>query len=318
MKKRNMALSALTAVAIAALPYAAPWPAEETSAAAPTSLLVKKDGGSSLLPAAKGKSSPSRLLAKKDGGITLLPAAKGESAPSRLLAKNDGGALIPLAAKGSPSRRAEELYGKAFTAYNEGKMIRDVGKRSEKYAEAIGAISEAASIEPENTEILILASSVYRAKGASKMAIDYFARAEATLLARLAREPEHIGANLDYAIISFAGEPRFGDGYAAWRKKAKKYADRVIKLTKKPAKSGDAPSMRAEGLAYLVKGDAERCAALLTEAAKGDADSRFYSGLFAETVAKGKWLWSVGAESVGKEFLMYCLTEPARYEKMPR
>lgn len=231
-------------------------------------------------------------------------------------APKDGAASSESIRREVKDETVEELFDKAFRDYTEGKLTQDAGRRSDKYAAAISAISRAAKLDKYDSDILALASAIYRAKGGSSMARKYFAEAEDVLLTRIYDDSDDIGANLDYAILCYAGEPRYGEKYEKYLKLAKEHAQKVIKLTEKRAKKGDAPCARVMGLAYLVMGDAKRCGSLLKYAAKTDAASRFYSDLFYDTVSKGRWLWPVGKDSVAREFLLYSLTDTARYAKV--
>ncbi len=210
------------------------------------------------------------------------------------------------------TENAIELFDRAYVAYSDGKRASQANVRNEKYAEAINAISRAAILQPDNTDVLLLASQIYRSKGGIAYAKEYFARAESILIAQIAASPKDIGAYLDYAIACYAGDVRFKDNYDAYWKIAYQYADEVIRLVEQSG-GGNAAQMRTMAFAYLIKGDTKRCGELLVQAAQSDAASKFYSELFFKTVAQGQWLWPVSAEGAEKEFLLYVLTDSSRY-----
>ncbi|MBP3690730.1 MAG: hypothetical protein J6I74_05335 [Schwartzia sp.] len=207
---------------------------------------------------------------------------------------------------------AAVLFERAYIAYSDGKRAGQANVRNEKYAEAINAISRATALQPDNTDVLLLASQIYRSKGGAAFAKEYFIRAESILIARIAASPKDIGANLDYAIACYAGDSRFRDNYDSYRKIAYQHADEVIRLVGRPG-GGNAAQLRAMAFAYLIKGDAKHCGDLLSQAAQSDVASKFYSELFSKTVGQGQWLWPVSADGVEKEFLLYVLTDSTRY-----
>ena len=59
----------------------------------------------------------------------------------------------------------------------------------------------------------MLASQLYRSKGANGFARQYFMSAEQNMLKRLEEEPNSIEYNLDYAIACYAGDVRFWSTY---------------------------------------------------------------------------------------------------------
>ena len=63
-------------------------------------------------------------------------------------------------------------------------------------------------------------------------------------------------------------------------------------------------------MAYLVKDDVKRCEKLLRESAKLDPTSRFYYGVFGDTVSKNQWIWRTKA--VAEEFMLYCMADSTR------
>ena len=158
------------------------------------------------------------------------------------------------ALKPSFSTESRELFLQAYLSYSEARPMGALGKGSEPYAGAIHAIAQAVAMEPENVDYLFLASQIYRGKGGVSMAKDYFLRAEKLLQERIKKNPESIGANLDYAILCYAGDARYWEEYGAYLKKAQAQAKRVLSLCKK--REGDEGVQIPMAWAYLVKGNA--------------------------------------------------------------
>ena len=212
--------------------------------------------------------------------------------------------LAPEQVAASPRlTEARELFQQAYAAYSKARPMTALGAGSEPYAEAIDAITRAIALEPENVDYLLLASQIYRGKGGISSAKEYFNRAEAVLLDHLSADPDSIDANLDYAILCYAGDVRYWANYSTYLKKAKKHADRVLSLCNKETH----PFSMA--LACLIKGNAKECERLLEMS--GHPTVRFYYILYKNTVRKGTWYWPV--KDAGKEYLLYCMTDPNRH-----
>lgn len=233
-------------------------------------------------------------------------------------------------ARTADTRAAEvqTAFRAACDAYRRARAAEAADVRGEAYAEAIRAVGYAAELAPDDAEVLLLASQIYRGKGGLSYARRYFERAEAVFLARLAERPKDAGAHLDYAIACYAGVPRFEAKYGAYAAKAEQYAGTALKLCGAPAgRSGKdrriaadsvpAAKQRIAALAYLVLDERETCEALLEQAAERDASARDWLALFRDTVARGRWLWPAGKDA-DKEFLLYLLTDAERYEDMER
>ena len=213
----------------------------------------------------------------------------------------------------SPSLAAQEFFQQAYAAYCTAKPMTALGAGSEPYAEAISAIAQATTLEPENVDYLLLASQIYRGKGGISYAKEYFSRAESILQEQLLAQPDSIDANLEYAILCYAGDVRYWPDYDSYREKAKKHAEHVIALYKradqKSQKSGSNQIPLA--LAFLIKGDNASCEKLL--AAMDHPTAGFYYELYEETVKKNEWFWP--AKDAGKEFLLYYMTDPHRHNR---
>ncbi len=206
---------------------------------------------------------------------------------------------------------AAQLFVSAYQSYNKAKTSDSLGIQSEAYAEAIRDISKACQMEPANVEYLMLASQIYRSKGGSSYAKDYFSRGERILQNRLEQESYSVSANLDYAIACLAGEGHFSKEF---RKKGEKSLDRVIKLCEGELKSetrhGDI--ILALGMAYLLKGQHDKGEKALAKAADLDSTSEFYHSLYESTVKNGTWIWKVGKDGAVREFCMYYLLDMSR------
>ncbi len=229
----------------------------------------------------------------------------------------------------------QRLFNNACEAYFNAQVMEDSTEVSKMYAKAISDISKACALEPTNTDYLLLGSQIWRAKGGISYAKSYFAKAEAVLKQRLEANPDDVVANLDYAIVCYAGDVRFWNNYSEYSKLAKKHAEKVIDVCKKKFKKEDNSNLvRVMAIANLIIGNKDKCQELLAESKKMDTESKwfsllkffgfenekiehktanvFYSDLFENTVAKGQWLWLADAKNVDKEFLLYYLTDEAR------
>ena len=213
----------------------------------------------------------------------------------------------------SPSLAAQEFFQQAYAAYCTARPMTAQGAGSKPYAEAIGAIAQATALEPENVDYLLLASQIYRGKGGIPYAKEYFSRAENILQEQLLTQPDSIDANLEYAILCYAGDVRYWPDYDSYREKAKKHAEHVISLYKKADQNPqkDSNDQIPLALAFLIKGDNASCEKLL--AAMEHPTAEFYYELYEETVKKKEWFWSV--KDAGKEFLLYYMTDPNRHNR---
>ncbi len=204
---------------------------------------------------------------------------------------------------------ARKLFQKAYAAYAKARPLTAV-QGNEFYAEAIGAIAQAVALEPENPDYLLLASQIYRGKGGVSYAKSYFSRAEAVLKKRIAQRPDSVRANLDYAILCYAGDARYWPEQEVYQKRARKYADKVIALCRAQEKTGkkyDNYSV-ALALAYLIKGNEGHCEKELKAAE--DPAGKFYCALYEDTVKNKKWFWPT--KDTGKEFMLYYMTDSNR------
>ena len=225
--------------------------------------------------------------------------------------QQDIGADLRQSEQMPEQKDAAQLFMDAYHSYHRAKLSTSLSVQSEAYADAIRDISKACTIEPKNVEYLMLASQVYRSKGGSSYAKDYFARAEKILRERIDASPDDVHANLDYAIACLAGEGRFSKEY---QKKGEKTLDKTIRLCESEFKSKhpDGGIVRALGMAYLLKGQQAKAEKMFVKAAELGSTSRFYYALYEDTVKKGTWIWPVGKEGAIREFCMYCLLDTSR------
>ena len=125
-------------------------------------------------------------------------------------------------------------YVAARDAYLRGKTSGDLQTEANAYADAVDNVSRAVAYE-NRPEHLVLASLIYRSKGGTAYAKEYFNRADRLLKMRLASEPNDIGSHLDCAILYCAGDARFWPNAGEYRASAVMHADRVIELAQKSA-----------------------------------------------------------------------------------
>lgn len=203
---------------------------------------------------------------------------------------------------------------KAQNAYWQAKRAADERTKSAYYAEAIAAVAKATALEPENADYCLLASQIYRGKGGIPYAKKYFTQAESILKQRLAQKPKDIFANLDYAVLCYAGDVRFWQEYADYQKQAQQYARTVLLLTDNKELTGG--ELQARAMAYLLLGERGQCHRLLQEAAAkyGGAEALPAQRLrlYESTVLQGKWLWQVSEKYAASEFLLDYMTDPSR------
>ncbi len=229
----------------------------------------------------------------------------------------------------------QELFNSACDAYFKAQVIEDGTEISKMYAKAISDISKACALEPLNADYLLLGSQIWRGKGGISYAKSYFAKAENLLKQKLDLSPNDIPANLDYAIICYAGDVRFWNNYSKYKKQAEKYAEKVITLCKDELKKEDNSNfVRVMAMANLVLDKQDECQELFGKAKQMDSEDKgfslwkflgfeeetveresiniFYADLFENTVAKKQWLWKVDSKNIDKEFLLYYMTDEAR------
>ena len=246
-------------------------------------------------------------------------------------------AAMPLAEEGKSVQKNESLAWQQFClAKNSGAA----DEQSEAYAKAIKYISDATAIASAPPSTFLLGSRIYRHKGGISFAKNYFTRAAAVYLDEAMQKPESIQANLNAAIILYAGDVRYWESAEQSKKNAWDYADKVLTLCKKVKAEKKLEAVEeifleeAEALAFLVKENmsesnehfakAEKFwnsetvkinSALIQinkianlDASKKTVVYKPYE-LFKQFPQQGKWYWDVAKRAdAGKEFLLNCLT----------
>lgn len=232
-----------------------------------------------------------------------------------------------------------QYFDEACRAYENANLATDAGSRSIFYANAIKAVNQVISVNPNHGEALLLAAQVYREKGGVSFSNNYLKRADEWFYGICESQPQSISANLDYAVFCFIG---------SWNKKqdqlnlAQRYADETLRLIDEKNKNSDIKEqksyLRLKAIAYLVKGDAATCEKLLAEAAENTSSevlsvfdnygntavsnaqrtnaNRFYLSLYQETVKKKIWLWPVAEKNVVNAFLLYYMMDLNRNEEL--
>lgn len=208
----------------------------------------------------------------------------------------------------------------AFKEANEyfvkGKLSTDAQDKSIQYGEAIRCVNDALQYEPDNCDLALLASQIYRSKGGIAYAKSYFQRAERILGENLKAHPDGIDINLDYALALVAGDSRYLANYSEYVDKGKLAAEKVLELCELWYKEHDktAKSLRAGAMANLLLGNKEKCGELLLEADGLAGEESTLTKVYTEYVAQGKWLWQVSPEAVDKEFMLYFMKDAERYK----
>lgn len=208
----------------------------------------------------------------------------------------------------------------AFKEANEyfvkGKLSTDAQDKSIQYGEAIRCVNEALQYEPDNCDLALLASQIYRSKGGIAYAKSYFQRAERILGENLKAHPDGIDINLDYALALVAGDSRYLANYSEYVDKGKLAAEKVLELCELWYKEHDktAQSLRAEAMANLLLGNKDKCSELLLEADGLAGEESTLTKVYTDYVAQGKWLWQVSPEAVDKEFMLYFMKDAERYK----
>lgn len=211
-----------------------------------------------------------------------------------------------------------QTYCDAYTNYIDAKYATELKERNILYAQAINDINQSLQLDSENSKALLLASQIYRSKGANGFAKQYFMRAEQAMLKRLEQEPNSIEYNLDYAIACYAGDVRFWNTYVEYEAKAKKYAESALVLCVVEEPIDSSENLLYMAMANLILGHQEQCKALLLIANENkqyqdildDTDRiEFYCRLYENTVSQKQWIWEVREASVNKEFLLHYLAD---------
>ena len=211
---------------------------------------------------------------------------------------------------------AVAAFKEANDYFVKGKLSLDAQDKSVQYGEAIKWVNEALQYEPDNCDLALLASQIYRSKGGIAYAKSYFQRAERILGENLKVHPGGIDINLDYALALVAGDSRYLANYGDYVEKGKLAAAKVLELCELWYKEHDknAKSLRAEAMANLILGNKIKCGELLLEADGIAGEESTLTKVYTDYVAQGKWLWQVSPEAVDKEFMLYFMKDAERYK----
>ena len=264
-----------------------------------------------------------------------VPAS--ETGAMELTEKKILSAAMPLAEEEKRVQINESLAWQQFClAKNSGAA----DEQSEAYAKAIKYISDATAIASAPPSTFLLGSRIYRHKGGISFAKNYFTRAAAVYLDEAMQKPESIQANLNAAIILYAGDVRYWESAEQSKKNAWNYADKVLTLCQKVKAEKKLESAEeiffeeAAALAFMVKENLNESNAHFAKAEKlwnsettkknsvlirinksANLDAlektvvyKPYE-LFKQFPQQGKWYWDVTNQAdAGKEFLLNCLT----------
>jgi len=273
------------------------------------------------------------LLLNAQNGLAA-DAAVSETGAMEIPEEKILSAAMPLAEEEKISQENESLAWRQFCL---AKNSNAADEQSEAYANAIKYISDATAIASAPPSTFLLGSRIYRHKGGSSYAKNYFTRAAAVYLDEAMQKPESVQANLNAAIILYAGDVRYWESYEQSKKNARDYADKVLTLCKKAKAEKKLEAAEeifleeATALAFLVKENVDQSNAHFAKAEKlwgnetaktssafikiittnnfAEADSYKPYELFKAFPQQGKWYWMVANQTdAEKEFLLNCLT----------
>ena len=229
----------------------------------------------------------------------------------------------------------QQLFKSAYDSYFNAQIAEDSSEVSKMYAKAITDISKAVTLEQHNSDYWILGSLIWRGKGGISYAKGYFNNSELLLNKKLKENPADIGANLDYAILCYAGDVRFWENYPFYENVAKEYARKTIDLCEsKLEKEENSNLVRVIAMSKLILDKPDECKELLIKAKNidlkkaefsimkflgleikentGKSSNAFYEELYENTISKNRWFWYVESHNIPKEFLLYYITDGSR------
>ena len=173
------------------------------------------------------------------------------------------------------------------------------------FTQALHSIGNATVIDPSSADYAFLASQIYRARGAGRYAVKYFATAEEIYREQHEKSPKDLGATLDLSIALFAGDARNSKNAAEYQKESRLLADEVIKLCKK--KRRDGIHLRAYAMACIVKDKIKEARDTLDKAVKEDPSLESFKQDFED---------SLKTDPSGRRFLLYYMTIRDRNENL--
>lgn len=279
--------------------------------------------------------------------LLLFTAQNGISAEPAQISSNENKstetAQIENTGEVKPNKDVEverNIESKKYLAWQQfclAKNSEAADVRSGAYANAIKYINEAYDMDTERPDTLLLASRIYRSMGGLSYAKSYFSKAAAIYLNKVLQNPESIQANLNAAIILYAGDVRYWDSYEQSKKNAWSYADKVLEVCKNEKKIDEKEQIfleEARALVFLIKeniagsnvhfakaeklyageinqNNAVRIKIIEAEECATSDNNALYQpyALFKEYLLLGKWYWPVTTQTeASKEFLLNCLT----------
>jgi len=137
----------------------------------------------------------------------------------------------------------------------EAAMLSGSASDRDKYlAEAISCIAEAAAEQPENPDILLLASQIYRAKGGLSYARSYYKRACNLYKTIADLRPDDNAAQLAMAIACYAGDARYenANAYEASKALGESYAQCVLTEKSAPQKTSEQGAQKDESVQQVL------------------------------------------------------------------
>ena len=257
--------------------------------------------------------------------LLLFTAQNGISAEPAQISSNENKSIetaqIENTGEVKPNKDVEverNIESKKYLAWQQfclAKNSEAADVRSGAYANAIKYINEAYDMDTE--------------RPVSKVAAIY--------LNKVLQNPESIQANLNAAIILYAGDVRYWDSYEQSKKNAWSYADKVLEVCKNEKKIDEKEQIfleEARALAFLIKeniagsnvhfakaeklyageinqNNAVRIKIIEAEECATSDNNALYQpyALFKEYLLLGKWYWPVTTQTeASKEFLLNCLT----------
>lgn len=186
---------------------------------------------------------------------------------------------------------AETLFQQAKDAFYNAQTQQLNGQpANEFYAQAIRYISQAVTLDSDSADYALLASRIYRGKGAGSYAQKYFEQAVNLYREEVSKNPDGIGANLDLSIALFAGDIPNVD-------EAEDLSKKVIKLCKKSRLN--AQTTKAYSIALIVNGKIKESRKILDKAVKIDESLEDL---------QDKFDYYQKIDPSGKFFVMYYMT----------
>lgn len=214
-------------------------------------------------------------------------------------------------------------YVKARSSFYDAlKAYEDVPKKTAAFNEAIKAINLAINKEPENQLYWLLGAQIYRSRGGTGYAKNYFAKSCGLYEERLKEYPESISFNLQYAVACYAGDAQFYVDYGSYKSRAAKYAKKSLQLINEAETQLEftwllelvrEDFIEQKFLAYIILQDDTKIAKLVKEIKNkyNQNDLRYKMAIdYENLVVNGVWHWKINSrDGAEKAFLMYYLRD---------